>query len=823
MPKKNQAATSNPDSNKIYRMKKLIILLFLSPIYLFAQQLPSIAEKTKGLIKMDGFLPFYRDDANGKIWLEINKLDTELLYVMSLPAGLGSNDIGLDRGLLGGGRIVKFSRVGKKILMIEPNYGYRAVTSAERERIAVEQSFAQSTLWGFTAEAEQSGSVLVDATEFLTRDAMQAANRIRNMKQGNYSLDRNRSAMYFPVCKNFPLNTELEATITLVNSDGIAGGYVQAVAPSTEALTLRMHHSFVQLPDNNYTPRIFDARSSFNNISFFNYSTPVSEPIEKFYAVRHRLQKKNPSAAISEPIKPIVYYLDNGTPEPIRSALLKGAQWWNQAYEAAGYKDAFIVKILPDTCDPMDIRYNMINWVHRSTRGWSYGASIVDPRTGEIIKGQVSLGSLRVRQDYMIAQGLLSPFAAEALTEDAMLKMSLERLEQLSAHEVGHTLGLMHNYAASSVSRSSVMDYPHPVVTVNKEGTIDLSNAYDHKIGDWDKVAITWGYADLRNEKDEHAALNKILSEAYGKGLRYISDRDARAAGGLHPDAHLWDNGNDILNEYDNVVKVRAKALSQFGRNSIRKETPMAFLEDVLVPVYFYHRYQVEAVTKLIGGMHYNYALKGDGQTVTAPLAKEVQQKAMLSIVKSLDPSFLELPSAIADLIPPRPAGYEFTRELFKKKTGLAFDQLAPAEAATDLVLSFLFHPERINRLYQHELKGGYGLNDMLNTLLEATFKAARKSGMQGAIQLQNEQMVATYLLSSSVSSDISYAAKSSINASLNALKKFIEVKKKATVDQQYTAHLESILNRAKEPEKANPTIYADAPPGAPIGCEDLY
>ncbi|MFN4976858.1 MAG: zinc-dependent metalloprotease [Bacteroidota bacterium] len=804
-------------------MKKIILIFLILPAFLNAQQLPSIAEKSKGLAKFEGFLPFYRDDANGKIWLEINQLNTELLYVMSLPAGLGSNDIGLDRGLLGGGRIVKFIRIGKKILMIEPNYGYRAITNAERERAAVEQSFAQSTIWGFTAEAEQNGAVLVDATEFLTRDAMQAANRIRNLKQGNYMLDRGRSALYFSNCKNFPLNTELESTITLINSDGIAGNYVQAVAPSTEAITMRMHHSFVQLPDHNYQPRIFDPRSSFNHVSFYNYSTPVSEPIEKFYTVRHRLQKKNPSAAVSEPVKPIVYYLDNGTPEPIRSALLKGAAWWNQAFEAAGYKGAFIVKVLPDTCDPMDIRYNMINWVHRSTRGWSYGASVVDPRTGEIIKGQVSLGSLRVRQDYMIAQGLLSPFKEGALTEDLMLKMSLDRLEQLSAHEVGHTLGLMHNYAASTVNRSSVMDYPHPLVKIDSKGNIDLSDAYDHQIGVWDKVAITWGYADLRNETDEKNQLNKILSDAYAKGLKFISDRDARAPGGLHPDAHLWDNGNDVLSEYETVMKVRSKALSNFGINTVQKGTPMAFLEDVLVPVYFHHRYQVEAVSKLIGGMHYNYALKGDGQLVTSPLSSDLQQKAMQSLMRSIDPAFLAFPTHIAALIPPRPAGYDFNRELFKKKTGLAFDQLAPSEAATDLVLSFLFHPERINRLYQHGLEGGYGLAEMLNAAINATFKSPRKNGIQAALQMQTEQMMMTYLLSSSVHTAVSYPAKASLVAVLNGLKKFLEVQKKSIANPEFVAHIDVLLMRCKEPEKATPAIYLDAPPGAPIGCEDLF
>ena len=804
-------------------MKQFFLLLLAIPTMVLSQTLPSISEKTKGMIRMEGYLPLYKDDQNGKLYLEINKLDQEILYVMSLPSGLGSNDIGLDRGLLGGGRIVRFSKIGKKVLMIEPNYSYRANSISAKERETVELAFAKSTLWGFAAEAESGDAVLVDATEFLTRDAMQAANRIRRMQQGNYTLDRNRSALYFPACKNFPLNTELEAIITLVNTDGIAGNYVQPVVPSTEAITLRMHHSFVQLPDNNYKPRVFDPRSSFNHTSFFDYSTPVSEPIEKFYINRHRLSKKDPSAKISEPVKQIVYYLDNGTPEPIRSALLKGGNWWNQAFEAAGYKNAFVVKMLPDTCDPMDIRYNMINWVHRSTRGWSYGASVVDPRTGEIIKGQVSLGSLRVRQDYMIAQGLVSPFKDNVLNEDPMLKMSLDRLEQLSAHEIGHTLGLMHNYAASAVDRSSVMDYPHPVIQLNAKGEIDVTHAYDNKIGDWDKVAITWGYADLSNSKDEKGELNRILSDAAAKGLKFISDRDARAPGGLHPEAHLWDNGKEPVAELEQMIAIRQKALQQFGMNSIRKGTPMAFLEDVLVPVYFYHRYQIEAATKLIGGMQYNYALKGDGQLVTASLPSDVQTKAMNAIIKCLDPGFLNLPKGLAALIPPRPAGYEFTRELFKKKTGLAFDELAPAEAAADLPLSFLFNAERLNRLVQHGAEGNYGLGDMVKTLIDASFKAPRRQGLEGAIQMQTEQILLTYLLASSVDEQLSFPARAFMGATLAELKKQLEEMAKAATDPLYKAHLQMALDRFKSPEKAKPTIHAVPPPGAPIGCEDDY
>ena len=672
-------------------MKPLCLLFILLPFITYSQNMPSFGEKTKALQKKAGFMNVYIDEPNNKIYFEVSRLDTEMLYQTSLPAGLGSNDIGLDRGLTGNTRIVKFSRAGNKILLIQPNYDYRAITTDKAEKRAVEQSFAQSVLWGFPVEASTDSSVLIDATDFLLRDAMQAANRIRSMKQGSYSFEKSRSALYLPHTKNFPFNTELEATITLVNSDGTTGNYVNSVTPSPEAITLRMHHSFVQLPDNNYEPRVFDPRSSFYNVGYADYSTPVSEPLQKYFIARHRLQKKNPNAAVSEPIKPIVYYVDNGTPEPIRSALVEGASWWNEAFEGAGFKNAFIVKILPDSADPMDIRYNMINWVHRATRGWSYGASIVDPRTGEIIKGQVTLGSLRVRQDYLIAEGLLAPYKNGVPPDDKMMKMALSRLRQLAAHETGHTLGLMHNYSASTVNRSSVMDYPHPLAEINSAGDIDLSNAYDDKMGAWDKVSIRWGYGEFTAGVNEKDTLNHILTDAYKSGLRFLTDQDARPAGSASAYADLWDNGSDVMEGLKEVMKVRAKALQQFGENNLRTGMPLSMLEDVLVPVYFYHRYQVEAVTKVVGGLNYTYALRGDGQESTTPILKKEQVKAMNLILDCLDPKFLSLPQKIVDLIPPRPAGYIESRELFNKRTGLPFDALSPAETAADLPLSFLF------------------------------------------------------------------------------------------------------------------------------------
>jgi len=802
---------------------RFLILILLLPAFLCAQKLPTIEEKTNGFKKLPGYIPLYSDEDSGKIYMEFSRFDTEFLYAMSLPAGLGSNDIGLDRGLSGGGRVVKLYRVGKKVLLIQPNVDYRAVTTDNAEKRAVEQSFAQSTLWGFSIVAESNGAVLVDATDFLIRDAMQVANRLRRSQQGIYVFDKNRSVMYWPRTKNFPLNTEVETTITFANTDGQTGNYVQSVTPSAEAITLRLHQSFVQLPDDGYKKRVFDPRSSFIPLNYYDFSTPVAEPIEKFYVIRHRLEKKDPSAAISEAVKPIKYYLDNGTPEPIRSALLEGARWWNQAFEAAGYKNAFQVELLPDSCDPMDIRYNMINWVHRSTRGWSYGASVVDPRTGEIIKGQVTLGSLRVRQDYLIAQGLLSPFENGLPANDPMLKMALERLKQLSAHEVGHTIGLMHNYASSVNDRASVMDYPHPLVRLNGNGEISLNNAYDLKIGEWDKVAITWGYQDFSAGTNETEALNKILTEASKKGLQFISDRDARAPGGAHPQAHLWDNGKDAVSELMEVNKVRAVALKNFGMNSIRTGTPMAFLEDVLVPVYFYHRYQIEAVTKLIGGQNYSYTLKGDGQVLTTTVPKKVQEQALQAILSCLQPTFLELPDNVSKLIPPRPAGYEYSRELFKKRTGLVFDLLSPAETAADLPLSFLFNSERVSRMVQQETTGGLGLGQMIQLLVDNTWKAKRLTGMQQLIQQQTEQIVLTYLLALSVDENAGFAAEAEGVVALKKLTSFINQQLKSTsLTASYRSHLELALERMKAPEKAKPTLHAAIPPGAPIGCEEL-
>ena len=677
-------------------MRKLIAMfLFLSfSIQGFAQ----FFKDNKNITRYEGYFTFYYDEGNDKIFLEIENLDQEFLYVNALSEGIGSNDIGLDRGQLGNTRVVKFIKAGNKLLLIQPNQYYRAITNNIEEKKSVEQAFAKSILRGFRIKEVENGKYLVDATSFFIRDAHGVMGRLSAKKQGKYTLDRSRSAINLERTRAFPENVEFDVIITF---KGVPKGYdISSVVPTSTSVTVNQHHSFIALPDNNYTPRKFDPRSGANAMSYLDYATPVNEPIKKRFIYRHRLEKKNPNAIKSEAVEPIIYYLDRGTPEPVRSALLDGARWWNQAFESIGFTNAFQVKMLPEDADLLDIRYNVIQWVHRSTRGWSYGASVSDPRTGEIIKGHVSLGSLRIRQDFLIAQALQAPYANDDTSDQFALEMALARIRQLSAHEVGHTIGLAHNFAASTKGRSSVMDYPHPTLSI-KDGKVDFTDAYDTKIGNWDKVSIAYSYGEYL--EDEDASLSKLLDEAFKKGARFISDQDARPLGSAHAYAHLWDNGSNVAEELENLLSIRRNSIANFSKDNIKSNQPYSVLEDVFVPLYFLHRYQTEGVIKVIGGLDYTYAIKDDGNTIVKRIPGKLERKALVSVIKTLSIEELAIPKQLLNLFPPRAFNYGRTRESFKSKTGVAFDPFGAVETASAMTLGLLLHPERVTRLVQHK------------------------------------------------------------------------------------------------------------------------
>ena len=795
-------------------MKKLIItvLFFSFSIQGFSQ----FFKDDKGVFKYEGYFTFYYDENKDKIFLQVENLEREFLYVNALSEGIGSNDIGLDRGQLGNTRVVKFIKAGNKLLLVQPNQDYRAITKNIEEKKSVQQAFAKSVIHGFVIKESNQGKYLLDATSFFMRDAHGVQGRLLGRKQGNYNLDKTKSAINLERTKAFPKNVEFDIMLTFKGSP--KGSNIRSVTPTPSLITVNQHHSFVELPDNQYKPRKFDPRSGANAISYLDYATPVNESIKKRFIYRHRLEKKNPNATKSEAVEPIIYYLDRGTPEPVRSALLDGARWWNQAFEAIGFIDAFQVKMLPEGADPLDVRYNVIQWVHRSTRGWSYGSSVSDPRTGEIIKGHVSLGSLRIRQDFLIAQALRAPYADNDTDDQFALNMALARIRQLSAHEVGHTIGLAHNFAASSKGRASVMDYPHPTLSF-KNGKVDFSDAYDTKIGDWDKVSIAYSYG-IYNE-DEDASLDNLLNRAFKNGARFITDQDARPQGSAHAYAHLWDNGSDVTFELENLLQIRKNAIANFSKDNIKSNEPYTVLEDVFVPLYFLHRYQTEAVTKVVGGLDYTYAIRDDGNTIVKRISSKVQQKALASVLRTLDVKEIGIPRKLVNLFPPRAFNYRRTRESFKSKAGVAFDPFGAVETASVMSLELLLHPERVTRLVQHKSldTDQLGLEEVLDQLIDSTIQQRHKDPYYQELQNIVNYQFLNQLFHLSSNNNMYWQVNAIVNDRIDKISTLLKNSKVTGIQKIYHKEmLRLISNFKKNPTKFIKPITPKIPDGSPIG-----
>src|SRR6267154_847258 len=786
--------------------KHLALALLAVSAFTSAQ---TISSKTATMKHIDGYLPLDWDAKAGKLYLEIPHLDAagnspDILYTHSLPYGTGSNDLGLDRGQISRGQLIHFQRSGPKVLMIEPNERFRSTSNDPAEQLAVRQSFPESVLYGFKVEAEDpNGTVLVDATDFFLRDAHEVAGALTRTQQGTYKLDPTRSTIALDATKAFPKNTEVESILTFTTDGPARGEFVRDVTPDPHALTVREHQSFVELPGPGFTPRRFDPRAGYFPTSYRDYNVPVSESLDQQFIIRHRLVKKDPTCKTNcEAVAPIQYYVDNGAAEPIRS--------------------------------------NMIQWVHRYTRGWSYGAAVVDPRTGEILKGNVTLGSLRSRQDYLIDEALLSPYLdGKPLppASDPMLAMVLARTRQLAAHETGHTLGLAHNFAASSFPHPpeesvSVMDYPHPWITLDKNGVPNLSQSYATNIGIWDKVSINYGYREFDKSNkpaEDPAALNAILAASEKTGLIYITDEDSRPLGGAHPHSHLWDNGVDPADELDRIMTIRTAALKRFGENAITKGTPLAQLEDTLVPLYLLERYQTEAASKEIGGLDYRYNLRGDGQINPAIVSPAEQKKALAAVLKTLSPETLTLPESLLQILPPRPPGLERTRASFASPTGLTFDPIATAESSADLTLALLLDPARASRLIEYHMR--VPESPSVRGVLEAISKtvAERPEGghtMSSEVERAVEFRALEATLSLAVNPAASSQARAIARSHISDLLKQWTTAAPLT-DTAEAIHRAALIDRINEferdPAKLTPAKPIEAPPGMPIGDEEDF
>ena len=779
-------------------------------------------ELTDGAEHQAGYFDFYYKPDTGQLLLEVSRWDEDFLYANALSTGIGSNDIGLDRGQVGDSRVVRFERHGNKVFLKHINLDYRADSDSAAERLSVQEAFAESILAGFTVLASNGDAALIDMTDFLLTDAHGVSATLSGSQQGNYSVDKQRSAIYMDRTRNFPLNTEFEAQLTFAGNQ--PGGLVRSVTPTPESITVRQHHSFVQLPEPGYQERAYHPESGFWSRGFMDFAAPINEDMTRRYISRHRLEKRDPSAAMSEAVEPIIYYLDPGVPEPVRGALLDGARWWNAAFEAIGFEDAFQVEILPEDADPMDIRYNVIQWVHRSTRGWSYGSSVVDPRTGEIIKGKVTLGSLRVRQDYRIAQSLIG-LATEG-SDQAIQALALSRIRQLSAHEVGHTLGIAHNFAASVNNHASVMDYPHPALEISDQGVLDALNAYDIGLGQWDFQTIKYGYSQYANADEEAVGLAAILQENKDAGLYYITDLDTRAEGGAHPLSHMWDNGADPVDELQRLLDVRADALQRFGSDNLRVGQPYAELEEVLVPLYLLHRYQVEAVHRLIGGTYYEYSVY-EGSAPQSPLVVPVdadnQWRAFDALMLTLRPEQLALSSDILAVIPPKPPGYSRNRESFPLRTSVGIDFATIAETAADHTIAGILQAERLARLNNLNMLDSSlpSVEQVISRLMDNTFYATRQNGQAGSVQRAVNNVVLYRMLMVMQSGRVDNQVKAMINRALINLDGWLD-EADSVSDSAWQAHYQlardEIVNRLERgAENSLLSAPLPMPPGAPI------
>jgi hypothetical protein len=792
-----------------------------------AQQ--SIAAYTQGLEKRDGYYPLYWDAGAGRLLIEVSRLGEEFLYLTSLATGVGSTAIGLDRGMIGDEAIARFERVGPTVFLVFTNPRFRAdATANEALRRSVEESFPVSTVGAFEILAEQDGRVLIDATSYLLRDHMDVAGRLRRADQGAFSSDAERSSVYLPRTKAFPQNTELEVRLTFTATE--PGGLVRQHAPLGNTVTLRQHHSLVKLPDPGFLPRSGDPHLGNNGVSFLDFARSFDLRYEGRYVARHRLQKRTPGPEPSAPVEPIVYYLDRGIPEPYRSAFRDGAMWWNAVFEAAGFTDAFRVEDMPENMDPMDARYDVIQWVHRSDAGFSIGPSFVDPRTGEIIKAAVRMDSYRSLTDYNIYAGTV-PAGAPAVALDLSSWLAsldpdvsaetfvMARRRQHAAHEVGHTLGLAHNFIAAADGRTSVMDYPGPLIRLADDG-IDLGDAYRNGPGAYDSLAIRYAYAEFP-AGEEAAGLQAIVAEALERGIRFNTDGD-NARSGSYPEVTQWINGPEAVAELVRVAAVRRHLIQRFDVSALEPGEPLAWLNYRFVPVYLHHRYALEAAIKAVGGMEFHYAVRGDSLPATAIIPPERQRRALEYVLDAIEPTELLIPESTLAAMAPRAFGYSADDWFFESAAYPAFDQIGVARTLAAMVVGNLLDPRRMARLVAFHARDGDlpSAEEVIARVLERTWTAYTPFELT-ALSRAVQRVVVDALIDLAANPAATVEGRAAAEWGLRRIVETVQGADPRAPDEQahralVWADVERFLNR-----RDDGTIRSDpaaSPPGTPIG-----
>lgn len=786
----------------------------------------TMQEATRSLDLQRGFIDVWRDVDKGRVLLSVAALDKPFLLMVSLPFGLGSNDVGLDRGQQSEAKLVHFEKRGARLFLVQENTRFVADSANADERASATEAFASAVLWSGDILASDGGKHLVDFSSFLQTDRHGIAAKLTETKQGSYKVDEKRSAVLAEQAKGFPDNIELEAMLTF-DGPGTAE-FVRQVAADPNSLTLRQHVSMMRLPDGGFQRRAYDPYSGGFDTGYIDFGTPIGSSIDVRWQVRFRLEKTDPNAASSTVKKPIVFYVDRGAPEPVRSALIEGAGWWASAFEKAGFKDAYRVELLPAGVDPMDARYNVIHWVHRATRGWSYGMPTVDPRTGEIIKGTVSLGSQRVRQDILIAEALLAPFGKDGGGKEKLAEqMALARLRQLAAHEVGHTLGFSHNFAASRNGNGSVMDYPHPIVSLAAGGEPDLARAYGVGVGPWDDYIVSHAYAQFEPGK-EAAGLAALRQAARAKKWEYVSDADARSPGSSHPNGLLWDFGGNSVQTYDQLMAVRQRALQRFSTDALPDARQAGELEARLVPVYLLHRYQVEGLARMVGGGDYEYATIGDvrsgvSRSGVRAVPAEQQRQALDRIAASLTAETLALPANVLDAMTPPALGFERNREYFATRMTNVFDAMSAVEAAAAQTCTFLFDAGRFNRIAWQNARDPRqpGVQEALDLVLGRTWKRAPvpPSLPAGeAVQLASDWVVLDFLLKLTGSAGLHPSVAAQVRQQTADLGQWLATHPaKGATGQSRQQAADLIRRYLADPGKVELRALPAIPPGAPI------